>query len=86
MTGSRGPRPPPSPPQSRRTEPRLKVATKRITSGLPVQSFQALMAHLATLPMLRVKPRPEMSAEFDMTATSTPLQAEAFRLLGIRLP
>ncbi len=64
----------------------LKAATKRTTSGLPVQGFQGLMAHLATLSMMRMKPKSETSAEFDMTSTPTPLQAEAFRLLGVRLP
>ncbi len=64
----------------------LKAATKRTTSGLPVQGFQGLMAHLATLSMMRMKPKSETSAEFDMTSTPTPLQAEAFRLLGLRLP
>lgn len=64
----------------------LKAATKRTVSGLPVQGFQGLMAHLATLSMMRMKPKSETSAEFDMTSTPTPLQAEAFRLLGVRLP
>ena len=38
---------------------------------------------LATLSRLRAKPRSESAAEFEMT--SMPLQAEAFRLLGVRL-
>ena len=63
----------------------LKAATKRTTSGLPAQGFQGLMAHLATLSRLRVKPRSESAAEFEMTSTPTPLQAEAFRLLGVRI-
>ena len=63
----------------------LKAATKRTTSGLPAQGFQGLMAHLATLSRLRVKPKSESAAEFEMTSTPTPLQAEAFRLLGVRL-
>lgn len=33
-----------------------------------------------------MKPKSETSAEFEMTSKPTPLQAEAFRLLGLRLP
>ncbi|MCY4000832.1 MAG: transposase [Bacteroidetes bacterium] len=65
----------------------LKAASGRTASGLPAQGFQGLMAHLAhlaTLSRLRVRPRSESAAEFEMT--STPLQAEAFRLLGVRIP
>ena len=61
-----------------------QAATKRTASGLPVQGFQGLMAHLATPSRLRVKPRSESAAEFEMTSTATPLQAEAFQLLGVR--
>ena len=64
----------------------LKAATKWSTSGLTVQSFHCLMTHLATLSKVRVRPKLETVAEFDMTSTPTPLQAEAFRLLGLRLP
>ena len=63
-----------------------KAATKHTVSGLPVQSFQTLLAHLATLSKMRMKPKSQTVAEFDMTSTPTPLQAEAFRLLRLRLP
>ncbi len=60
-----------------------RAAGRRTASGLPAQGFQGLMAHLATLSRLRVRPRSESAAEFEMTPT--PLQAEAFRLLGLRI-
>ncbi len=63
----------------------LKAAAKRTASGPPAQGFQGLMARLATLSRLRVKPRSEAAAGLEMTSTPTPLQAEAFRLLGLRI-
>ena len=69
-----------------RSDPaKKKAATKRTTSGYPVQSFQSLMAHLATLAKLRVNPRSETAASFEMLSQPTDLQTEAFRLLGLKL-
>ncbi len=63
---------------------RAKAATKRTHDGLPVHSFQTLLADLATLTLNRVQPAAPGAVAADVLASPTPLQAEAFRLLRTR--
>ncbi len=63
---------------------RAKAGRKRTPGGLPVHSFQTLLADLATLTRNRVQPAAEGAVAADVLTSPTPLQAEAFRLLGVR--
>ena len=63
---------------------RAKAGGKRTPEGLPVHSFQTLLADLATLTRNRVQPAAEGAEAADVLTSPTPLQAEAFRLLGVR--
>jgi len=66
-----------------------KASRKRNGEGLPVHSFQSLLADLSTIARNRVRsidPSGESSAvEFDLLTTPTPLQRKAFELLGVPL-
>ena len=76
----------PSPVSPARPSPsaRAKAGRKRTPGGLPVHSFQTLLADLATLTRNRVQPAAEGAVAADVLTSPTPLQAEAFRLLGVR--
>ena len=63
---------------------RAKAGRKRTPGGLPVHSFHTLLADLATLTRNRVQPAAEGAVAADVLTSPTPLQAEAFRLLGVR--
>ncbi len=63
---------------------RAKAGGKRTPRGLPVHSFQTLLADLATLTRNRVQPAAQGAVAADVLTRPTPLQAEAFRLLGVR--
>jgi hypothetical protein len=60
---------------------RTKKQTRRTEDDLPVQSFQSLLAHLATLTKNRV--RATAAVAFDQLAAPTPLQQRTFALLGV---
>jgi hypothetical protein len=60
---------------------KAKKHSRRTEEGLPVQSFQSLLAHLATLTKNRV--RATDAVAFDQLAQPTPLQQRAFDLLKI---
>lgn len=63
-----------------------KAAKKRTQEDLPVHSFRSLMDDLATLTKNRVQVASQNDgAEFDMLTTPTELQAEAFKLLQLKL-
>ena len=62
-----------------------KVRTKHTDRGLPVHSFQSLVADLATLTLNRVRPNHPSLPAFDKLTNPTPIQKRAFSLLGIRL-
>lgn len=59
----------------------LKKQTRRTDDGLPVQSFQSLLKHLATLTRNRV--RATAAVTFNQLSQPTPLQQRAFDLLGV---
>ena len=64
---------------------RIKANSGRTPDGLPVHSFQTLIEDLATLTRNRVRmPSAKDDATADLLAQPTPLQEEAFRLLGVR--
>lgn len=60
---------------------KMKKQSRRTEDGLPVQSFQSLLAHLATLTRNRV--RATAAVSFDQLSQPTPLQQRAFDLLGV---
>ena len=64
---------------------KAKAATRLTTSGLPVQNFKSLLRHLATLVKMTVTPSSETVAHFETMSRPTPVQEEAFRLLGLRI-
>ena len=62
-----------------------KAQSKRTSDQLPAQSFQALLADLATIVKNRIRPRNSDAAAFEMITTPTPLQQRALELLHVRL-
>ena len=59
-----------------------KAARKRTEDDLPVHSFTSLLADLATICANHIQPADDMPA-FTMITTPTPLQRQAFELLGV---
>ena len=60
-----------------------KDQSKRTADGLPIQSFQSLLADLATLAKNLVRAPGPNAAEFYMLTNATALQQRAFQLLGV---
>lgn len=60
-----------------------KAHTRRAQDGLPVQSFQTLLEHLATLVKDTVRPTQSDLAPFEKLSVPTPLQQRAFDLLKV---
>ncbi len=71
-------------PARRSHEAMTKANSRRTPDGLPVHSFQTLLADLATLTRNRVRMHGKADSTADVLARPTPLQNEAFKLLGIR--
>ena len=66
-----------------RSDPALaKAARKRTAGGPPVHSFTSLLADLATICPNHIQPADALPA-FTMITTPTPLQRQAFDLLGV---
>ena len=61
-----------------------KAADKITPDGFPVHSLTTLLADLATLTLNEVTVPDRPDHPFSLTATPTPLQAEAFRRLDIK--
>jgi hypothetical protein len=59
-----------------------KIRTGKTCAGLPVHSFRSLMADLGTLTKNRIHIK-NTGATFDLYATPTPVQNQAFNLLGV---
>ena len=76
----------PSPVTPARPSPsaRANASRKRAPDNLPVHSFRTLLADLATLTRNRVQPASEGAVAADVLTSPTPLQTQAFRLLGVR--
>ncbi len=70
---------------AKRSEAALKkAATKANDEGLPVHSFQTLLADLATVTRNHIVSE-ATSLEFDRTTRPTPVQARALELLQVTL-
>src|SRR5579862_347288 len=66
----------------------IKDQSKRTTDNRPVHSFQTLLKDLGTITLNRIRPKAagaNVSAEFDMVTTPTPLQQRALDFLGVKL-
>ena len=62
-----------------------KARHKVNAEGLPVHSFQTLLADLATISRNRIVPRLSGAEPFETLTRPTALQARAFELLGVPL-
>ena len=72
-------------PAQRSAKARHKAAHKLTSDGLPVHSFQSLLADLATVVKNTVQRKPLSTASFDKITQLTPVQQQAFDLLGLQL-
>lgn len=61
-----------------------KVYTRTTEEGLPVHSFQTLLADLATITKNRIQPNIQGAEPFDQITRPTALQRQAFKLLGVK--
>jgi hypothetical protein len=75
-------RPSPVAPAQRSPAALAKAATKATTSGGPVHSFATLLDDLATIAASTIQPAGGLPA-FTVITTPTPLQRQAFELLGV---
>ncbi|MDE0512000.1 MAG: IS1634 family transposase [Gammaproteobacteria bacterium] len=64
---------------------RAKARRKHTAEGFPVHSFRTLLDDLATLCRNRVVAKVAGAEPFEMLTQPTPLQQEAFKLLGVRV-
>jgi len=62
-----------------------KAGNKQNEQGLPVHSFRSILGDLATLTINRIQPGDPDLPTFDKLSNPTPIQTEAFSLLGIKL-
>ena len=72
-------------PATRSDSARKKAARKRTPDGLPVHSFQTLLADLATIAKNRINPSLPSAEPFEVITRPTPLQRKAFKLLRVPL-
>jgi hypothetical protein len=72
-------------PAQRSPAAQRKAASKKTEDGLPVHSFQTLLADLATISKDRIQPRLAGAGVFDKVTRPTPLQQRALDLLGVQL-
>lgn len=72
-------------PAKRSRAARRKAARKRTDDGLPVHSFQSLLAELATFTRNTMAPASAPEDAFLLYPQPTPLQSRAFELLGVAL-
>ena len=61
-----------------------KQTTGRTADGLPVHSFQTLLADLATYCRMQVATALNANYLFTVYSRPTPTQARAFELLGVK--
>jgi len=75
-------------PAARTPSAQRKAASKRAEEGLPVHSFQTLLADLRTIAKNRIRPhegKGSTAFAFDLITTPTPLQRKALDLLGVSI-
>ena len=65
---------------------RAKEATHRTVDGLPVHSFQSLIADLGTLCLNTLVTATSPDYQITIATRPTPIQAKAFKLLGLPAP
>ena len=65
---------------------RAKEATHRTADGLPVHSFQSLIADLGTLSLNTLVTATSPDYQITIATRPTPIQAKAFELLGVPAP
>ena len=65
---------------------RAKEATHRTADGLPVHSFQSLIADLGTLCLNTLVTATSPDYQITIATRPTPIQAKAFELLGVPKP
>jgi hypothetical protein len=73
-------------PAARSVGANAKAARKRNGAGGDVRSFRALLDHLATLTRNTMTITTGTTSEFELLATPTPTQRQAFELLGAPVP
>ncbi len=76
-------RPSPVAPAVRSPRALAKAAVKRTPGDLPVHSFQALLADLATICLNQIQPADPALPAFRLVTTPTPHQRQALELLGV---
>ncbi len=79
---ARAARPSPVAPARRSPAALAKIATKVTADGAPAHSFATLLADLATIAASHIQPAAALPA-FTLITTPTPLQRQAFELLGV---
>jgi len=70
-------------PAARSPRALAKAATKQTPGDLPVHSFATLLADLATICLNQIQPADPALPGFRLVTTPTPLQPQAFELLGV---
>jgi Transposase DDE domain len=70
-------------PATRSPRALAKAATKQTPADLPVHSFATLLADLATICLNTIAPADPALPRFRLLTTPTPLQRQAFELLGV---
>ena len=63
-----------------------KARTQKTADGATCHSFHTLLEHLATLTRNTIRLPAQGDATFEQLTRSTPLQREAFALLGVTVP
>jgi hypothetical protein len=76
-------RPSPVAPAARSPRARAKAATKQTPADLPVHSLATLLADLGTICLNTIAPADPAVPGFRLVTTPTPLQRQAFELLGV---
>ena len=79
-------RPSPVAKAPRSEKARAKQATHRTADGLPVHSFQSLIADLGTLCLNTLVTATSPDYQITVATRPTPIQAKAFELLGVPAP
>jgi hypothetical protein len=80
---ARAARPSPVAPAVRSPRALAKAATKQTPADLPVHSFASLLADLGTICLNTIAPADPALPGFRLVTTPTPLQRQAFELLGV---
>jgi hypothetical protein len=70
-------------PAARSPRALAKAAAKHTPAGLPVHSFQTLLADLATICLNQIQPADPALPAFQLITTPTPLQRHALDQLGV---